>query len=267
MEQKRKRPEPLKVFLTSDLGNGIINITAPPMRFQQYLVLGKEKALLIDTGFGMGSLKTVIDNLTKLPIILINTHGHPDHGGGNAEFGAPLLHCADNELYAYKCARETRLEEVIHWGLGEEGDKLQPTPPNPISVEDGTVIDLGGRKLTVHHTPGHTAGSICIFDEQTGYLFTGDNTNALATALTENCATSISVYLKSMERIACLPVTAVCTGHMPGVVEPEIIGKKIECARRILAGEKGEFVQTHMGSGYMMTTEGTSIHYSPEKIQ
>lgn len=266
MEQKRKRPEPLKVFLTKDLGNGIINITAPPMRFQQYLVLGGEKALLIDSGFGMGSLKTVIDGLTQLPIILINTHGHPDHGGGNAEFGVPLLHCADNDLYAYKCARETRLEEVIHWGLGEEADKLQPTPPVPIPVEDGAVIDLGGRKLTVYHTPGHTAGSICIFDEQTGYLFAGDNLNDKATALTESSATCVAVYLASMEKIAKLPIKAVCTGHMPAVVPPEIVDDKIECSRRILSGEQGEYVKSPMGSGYMITVNGTSIHYAPDKV-
>lgn len=266
MEPRRKRPEPIKTFMTQDLGNGIINITAPPMRFQQYLVLGSEKALLIDTGFGMGSLKAVIDGLTQLPILLINTHGHPDHGGGNAEFGAPLLHPADNDLYAYKCARETRLEEVTRWGLAEEADKLQPTPLAPIPVEDGTVIDLGDRKLTVHHTPGHTAGSICIFDEQTGYLFTGDNVMGMATALTEPSATSVAVYLASMEKIAKLPVKMVCTGHMPPVISPETIHSKIECARKILAGEQGEFIQTPMGSGYMMTVNGTSVHYTPDKV-
>ena len=97
MEQK-KRPEPIKEYSVNDLGSGIYNITAPPMRFQQYLVLGEEKALLIDSGFGLGSLKKVVDGLTDLPVVLVNTHGHPDHGGGNGEFGSPYLHPDDNEL-------------------------------------------------------------------------------------------------------------------------------------------------------------------------
>lgn len=264
MEQK-KRPEPLKEYLVNDLGSGIINITAPPMRFQQYLVLGEERALLIDSGFGLDSLKKVVDGLTDLPIILVNTHGHPDHGGGNAEFGSPYLHPDDNELYAYKCAYETRLEEALHWGVEDVAQRLQRELPDPIPMEDGHVFDLGGRKLTVYHTPGHSRGSVCILDEQTGYLFAGDNLNAMATALLEDCATNVSTYLVSMEKIAMLPVKAICTGHMPAVLTPDYIEKKIECAKRVLSGELGEFVKGRMGDGYMITVDGTSIHYAPDR--
>ena len=264
MEQ-RKRPEPLKEYLVNDIGNGIINITAPPMRFQQYLVLGGEAALLIDSGFGMGSLKKVVDSLTDLPVVLVNTHGHPDHCGGNAEFGSPYLHPDDNELYARKCSYEMRLDEAMHWGIEDAAQRLQKELPAPIPMEDGHVFDLGGRKLTVYHTPGHSRGSVCIFDAQTGFLFAGDNLNAMATALLEECAANVSTYLSSMEKIAKLPVKKVCTGHMPALVEPDCIGKKIECARRILAGELGEFVQGRMGDGYMLTVDGTSIHYTADR--
>ena len=251
----------------TDLGNGIFNITAPPMRFQQYLVLGEEKALLIDSGFGMDSLKKTVDGLTDLPIILVNTHGHPDHGGGNAEFGSPWLHPADNDLYVYKCAYETRFEEANHWGVEDVERRLQPTPPAPIPMEDGHVFDLGGRTLTVIHTPGHSHGSVCILDAQTGTLFAGDNLNAMATALTEDCATTVSEFLASMEKLAALPVTSICTGHMPAVISADYIGKKIECARRILAGEKGEYIKTPMGEGYKLTVDGTGIHYTPDRAK
>ena len=263
--EMRKRPEPIKEHIVTDLGDGIINITAPPMRFQQYLVIGKEKALLIDSGFGLGSLKKIVDGLTDKPVILVNTHGHPDHGGGNAEFGAPLLHPDDNEVYAHKCAYETRLEEARHWGIPDAAKKLQPTPPVPIALEDGHVFDLGGRVLKVIHTPGHTRGSVCIFDEQSGTLFSGDNVQGMATALMERDAANVSTYMASMEKIAALPVTKICTGHMPAVVQPETIGKKIECCKRILAGETGELIKTPMGEGYMMTVDGTSVHYAPDK--
>ncbi len=265
--ENKKRPEPITEFITTDLGNGIINITAPPMRFQQYLVLGEEKALLIDSGFGLDSLKKVINGLTDLPIILVNTHGHPDHGGGNAEFGSPWLHPADNDLYAYKCAYETRLEEASHWDVKDVKDRLQPTPPAPIPMEDGQVFDLGGRTLTVIHTPGHSRGSVCILDSRTGVLFAGDNLNAMATALVEDCATTVSEFLTSMEKLAALPVTAVCTGHMPAVISADIIGKKIECARRILAGEQGEYLKTHMGEGYKLNVDGTGIHYTLDRVK
>ena len=265
--EKRKRPEPLKEHLITDLGNGIINITAPPMRFQQYLVLGEEKALLIDSGFGYGSLKKIVDGLTDLPVILVNTHGHPDHGGGNAEFGSPLLHPDDNELYAHKCSYAMRLDEAGHWGLADAAEKLQPDPPAPIPMEDGHVFELGGRNLKVIHTPGHSRGSVCILDEQTGTLFTGDNVQGMATALVEDCATDVSTYMASMEKLAALPVKAICTGHMPAVLTPDYIGKKIECAKRILAGEQGEYRKTNMGEGYVVTVDGTSIHYTADRAK
>lgn len=266
MEQ-RKRPEPLKEYLVADLGSGIFKITAPPMRFQQYLVLGGEKALLIDSGFGLDSLKKVVDGLTDLPVILVNTHGHPDHGGGNAEFGSPLLHPDDNELYAHKCAYETRLEEALHWGLEGVAEKLQPTPPAPIPMADGHIFDLGGRTLSVIHTPGHSRGSVCIWDEQTGTLFTGDNVQEMATALVENCATCVSVYMQSMEKLTALPIKQICGGHMPGVMSPDLIQKKIECARRILDGEQGEYIKTNRGEGYVMTVDGTSLHYTADRAK
>ena len=266
MEQT-KRPEPIKAFYTTDLGNGIINITAPPMRFQQYLVLGVEKALLIDSGFGLGSLKAVVDSLTELPVILVNTHGHPDHCGGNAEFGRAYLHPDDNELYARKCSFEMRLDEAMRWGLKDAGENLQKETPEPIPMECGHVFDLGGRLLRVIHTPGHSRGSVCIFDEQTGFLFAGDNLNAVSTALVEDCAATVSEFLASMEKLAALPVAAICTGHMPAVITADYIGKKIECARRVLAGERGEYIKTPMGEGYKLSIDGTGIHYSPDRAK
>ena len=254
-------------YLVNDLGEGIFNITAPPMRFQQYLVVGSERAMLIDSGFGLDSLKKTVDALTELPIVLVNTHGHPDHGGGNAEFGSPYLHPEDNELYAYKCSYEVRLEEAMRWGVEKVGERLQPTPPAPVPVEDGHVFDLGGRSLRVIQTPGHSRGSICIFDEQSGTLFAGDNLNARATALLESCATTVSEYLASMEKLTHFPVKRICAGHMPAVLAPDYIEKKIRCARRILAGERGESFESFMGSGYKLTEEDTAIDYTSDRAR
>lgn len=263
--EMRKRPEPIKEYMVTELGNGIINITAPPMRFQQYLVLGTERAMLIDSGFGLDSIKKVVDGLTCLPVVLVNTHGHPDHCGGNAEFDTAYLHPADKELKNYKCSHAARADEAAHWGIEGAAEHLQPDPPETEPLEDGQVFDLGGRTLRIIHTPGHTAGSVCVFDEQTGTLFAGDNVQGMATALIEPAAASVSEYLNSMERLNAMPIKSVCTGHMPAVVSPELIGLKIECAKRILAGERGEPFSTPMGSGFMVTVEGTSIHYAPEK--
>ena len=266
MEQ-RKRPEMLKEFIVDDRGNGIYEITSPPMRFKEYLVVGREKALLIDTGFGLGSLKRVVDGLTDKPLIVINTHGHPDHVGGNAEFGTALLRAEDMELYGSKGSFECRLEEAGHWGIADAAEKLQTTPPAPTLLDSGTVLDLGGRLLLVLHTPGHTMGSVCVFDEESGALFTGDNTNEHGVSLGEDSSSTVEIYLKSLERIRTLGATVLYTGHMPGAVSPEQIDRLIACAERILAGERGEYVKSPMFEGWRVEAEGASIIYREGKLK
>lgn len=261
-----KRPEPIKNFAVQDRGSGIFEITAPPMRYKQYLIIGEEKAMLIDTGFGVGSLKEVVDGITDKPLILLNTHGHPDHGGGNAEFGSPFLRAEDNERYADKCAFETRLEEAGHWGIPDIAEQLLPTPPAPTALEENAVFDLGGRMLRVIHTPGHTLGSICIYDEETGALFTGDNTNARGIFLDGEWGSTVTEYLASMEKIRNLNPSVLYTGHMPGAVGPEQIDRQIACAQKILAGEKGEYTRTPMAEGWQVTIDGGAIMYTEGKI-
>lgn len=68
-------------FTQKEYGNGITAITAP-MQEQIYLVQGSKKALLIDNGMGIGSLKTYVESFCNLPLLMLNTHGHPDHAAG-----------------------------------------------------------------------------------------------------------------------------------------------------------------------------------------
>ena len=258
------RPAPIRDFIAEDKGNGIFEITAPPMRFKQYLVVGEEKALLIDTGFGMGSLKKVVESLTDKPVILVNTHGHPDHGGGNFEFGAPYLHEADQALYAYKCA-DARLEEAKHWPM--EGEvTLQPYQAETLPLEDGHVFDLGGRLIDVLHTPGHTAGSVSLFDRETGSLFTGDNTNEHGVFVDNMSPGTVTEYLNSLHKMKALSPSVLYTGHMPGAVAPGQLDKLIGCAEKVLAGEKGEFMDGRMSSGWKVEHDGISFTYVEGKI-
>lgn len=258
------RPAPIREFSVEDKGNGIFEITAPPMRFKQYLVVGEEKALLIDTGFGMGSLKAVVDKLTDKPIILVNTHGHPDHGGGNAEFGAPYLHPMDRELYAYKCAA-ARFEEASHWPL--EGEvTLQPYQAETKPLADGQCFELGGRVVEAFHTPGHTAGSVCLYDSLTGALFTGDNTNAHGVFIDNQSPATVTEYLASLKKMKAKNPTVLYTGHMPGAVEPRQIDKLIACAEAVLAGNRGEYTDGRMNSGWRIEIDGVSFTYVEGKV-
>lgn len=250
------------------IGDNIYGISTPPVGFRQYLVLGDEKALLIDTGMGIGSLKEIIDQITSLPIILVNTHCHPDHAGGNAEFPPALINPAELDVFEKMATLEFRKQDVSHMPNGTKFlTQLQPNGPKPIPAVDGQRIDLGNRSLQLIFTPGHTHGSLCVYDEMTGTLFTGDNVQENTTALREWNASSVEVYLHSMQKIKALQPRRLLSGHMPNDNSPLLIDYKIRCAQNVLSGIPGVEKEFRGQTTYVSTYHGTSIEYTAQNIR
>jgi glyoxylase-like metal-dependent hydrolase (beta-lactamase superfamily II) len=155
-----------------------------------FLLAGDEKALVIDTGIGIGDLKGFIRTLTDKPLMVSYTHNHPDHVGGAGAFEHAFQHPNDMQDFAtgggIGLSVEGRLG-YIRWiaerekgaypyNLAEDVAEWGPCPPL-YPLEDEQVIDLGSRKVTVYSCPGHTAGSITFLDENTRTLFLGDACN------------------------------------------------------------------------------------------
>ena len=268
MEQKHPPMPPMqKEILVADIGNRIFNISTPPVGFQQYLVLGEERAALIDTGMGIGSIRKVVESVTSLPVIVINTHCHPDHAGGNVEFDPALINPADLDVFKKMTTLEFRIQDVSRMPGGEEwASQLQPMGPEPVAAQDGQIIDLGDRQLQIIFTPGHTHGSLCVFEEATGTLFTGDNVQANATALREWNSCTVEEFYESLEKLAKLPVKRILGGHRPNDNPPDLLQRKLACAKQILDGAEGE-EKTRMGqTAYEYEYEGTAIMYRKEHI-
>lgn len=114
-----------------------------------FLLCGTEKAMVIDSGVQSPDAKAVVEGLTSLPVMLLNTHGDGDHTSGNAGFGRFYMHPDD-----YKNCRVP------------EGELLP--------LKDGDSFDLGGRMLRILHIPGHTYGSVAVLDETNRILYPGD---------------------------------------------------------------------------------------------
>lgn len=148
-----------------------------------YLVIGQNRAAVIDGGTGIGRLDKLVEELTDKPYFLLLTHTHNDHIGGCKDFN-------DIALYDDPMARESSAN-----GLGSDkmGEMIEPgaviksypetfdpdnfyAPPYEVTrwLKDGEVIDLGGRCLEVVYTPGHSSDHICLLDRDARYLFTGD---------------------------------------------------------------------------------------------
>lgn len=264
---EHKRPPMQKEITWTDIGNNIINFSSPPVGFQQYLVLGQERALLIDTGMGIGSLAEIIKKITDLPITVVNTHCHPDHAGGNYEFEPALINPAELDVFQRMATLEFRQEDVAQMPNGQEFlSKLLPTGPEPVAATDGQIIDLGGRQLQLIFTPGHTHGSLCVYEPATGILFTGDNVQANATALREWNACSVEEFAESMEKLAKLHITRILGGHRPNDNPPDLLTRKLACAKQILGGAKGTEKNMRGQLAWEFEWEDTAITYDPERI-
>ncbi len=127
-----------------------------------YLLEGEEKALLIDTGWGAGNLRALVEKLTDKPVVVFNTHGHLDHSGGNGEWEQVyMLPGCKGDIYT--CYR-----------LPFDASKLPYPNYECVFVKDGDTIDLGGRVITLLDISAHSNGSLAFLDEKNGYLFVGD---------------------------------------------------------------------------------------------
>jgi glyoxylase-like metal-dependent hydrolase (beta-lactamase superfamily II) len=147
-----------------------------------FLICGSERALLFDTGLGIGDIKKEVDKLTKLETIVVNSHFHFDHIGGNYQF--PQVYIFSDDFALKRLAKGYTHEELRIHLSGDSCQRPYPAsfnpanycipPAHPAPLYPGDIFDLGSRTLKILHTPGHTPDSIMLFDMEKRSLFTGD---------------------------------------------------------------------------------------------
>lgn len=200
------------------------------------LLVGDHHAMLVDTAFGLIDLPAVIRGITDLPLIVVNTHGHPDHALGNIQFDAVYLHPADNALLAAYSTEKWR-SDLAHWGQAE--DVLSPGfdraqyvhsgTGNLLPLEDGQIFDLGGLTVETLHTPGHTTGSVCFHVHEERLLLTGDAMGSyLFLFLPES--QPLSIYRQSLAKMADLDFDTMLAGHYYAPKPKSRIQQYIHCA-------------------------------------
>lgn len=132
-----------------------------------YLILGTEKAMVVDTGMRKEALLPVIQSITSLPLLLVLTHAHADHMRHADEFPEVFLHEADKAAWFHGLSLMVRISS-----LDPKHDQWHMKKYKAMNEE--TVFDLGDRKISVIHCKGHTPGSCILVDETDRMLFTGD---------------------------------------------------------------------------------------------
>lgn len=170
------------------LGHGVISFSEPYHNEEVfcYFVRGSDADLLIDTGMGIGRIRQVLDiyHRQNKELVVVNTHAHFDHIGGNTAFDRVLT--PKNEWESQNILEGWNHKYMLDEGvLGGFTDKIPSGfDPNTYAIlgyasvspilTDKFRLDLGNRSFSVISTPGHTPGSVCLFEEKTGLLFTSD---------------------------------------------------------------------------------------------
>lgn len=214
-----------------------------------YLLNGNQKSLLIDTGLGISNIYNEVRKLTSLPVAAAATHIHWDHIGGHAYFPEFYAHKAELDWLTGKfpLPMDTIKKMVLDRCDPPEDFQIdhyqlfQGTPSK--LLEDHDIIDLGGRKIEALHTPGHSPGHLCFWENDRKYLFTGDLVY-LDTLFAYYPSTDPQAYLASLEKIAALPAGKVFPAHHSLDVPTETVTQMRDAFRALNAEGK-----LHHGSG------------------
>lgn len=210
-----------------------------------YLIVGRQRALMFDTGLGISDIKQVVQRLTSFPVSVLNSHTHNDHVSGNWQFTD--IYGMDTD-FTRKNAQGSRDDAQAEIAPGELCGPLPAgfdaknysTKPFTIThwLHDGDGIDLGGRKLIVVATPGHTPDAISLLDEANGLLFTGD-TYYPGTIWLYRPETDLGAYEKSLERMIALApkVRLLLPAHNVPVAEPTELPKLLHAFRQVRSGK------------------------------
>ena len=209
----------------------------PLLRCNIWHVRGRDKDLLVDTGLGICSLREAARDLLEKEVIAVASHSHYDHTGSMHEFDVRVIHRQEQDGLAHPepfgSLRSADFDEPLLSYLGEVGYPLKeelitayphpgydpsrfkslPAAPTWL-VDEGDTIDIGNRGFEVLHLPGHSPGSIGLWEANTGTLFSGDAIYD-GPLLDRLQGSDIDDYINTMKRLRDLPVKVVHAGHDP----------------------------------------------------
>ncbi|MCZ6523367.1 MAG: MBL fold metallo-hydrolase [Alphaproteobacteria bacterium] len=227
------------------LSDGVSHILEPHIepfyRCNMWHVRGRDRDLLVDSGMGVVSLRRHVALLSGRPLLVVASHSHFDHIGAHHEFAERAIHRAEADILAHPSRANTLAEQYVTDAIftalppGDyDSAAYVPAPaPATLILEAGDVIDLGDRHFEVLHLPGHSPGSIALWEPASAILFSGDAVYD-GPLVDDAYHSDVDDYLATMERLRALPVRLVHGGHFPSfgrarfreLIEDYVAGKR-----------------------------------------
>jgi len=243
-----------------------------------YLVIGEERAALVDTGLGLADIKAVVDSLTELPVTVLLTHSHWDHVGGAYAFDDVWCYegeaCVDivtngteHDVFSYEL-EDGLIAREISGDIDLNTYAIRPAKVTG-TIADGDVINLGGRELKAIYTPGHTGDSLCLVDEENGLLFTGDTYYPdwlYAWCDDSDVVTYSESVRKIMDAIKDMDIQWMYTGHNEVVEGSDILGEIADDLESIVSGEADDYTIGEEGYRYYSFPHDVVIITPDEEI-
>jgi len=236
---------PGKWFEVYRIRPGIFAIYEPHQQEEviSYLILGKKRALLFDTGMGISNIKKLVEGLTDLPVSVVNSHTHNDHVGDNWRFsdiyGMDTAFTRESAKGSTADAQAEITPDAICGPLPAGFDaKTYATRPFHIThwLHGGEKIDLRGRVLQVIPTPGHTPDSISLWDAQNKLLFTGDMYYPGPIFLYRP-ETDLDAYVASIKKMNALGAKLLLPAHNVPVADPADLPRVLAAMEQIRSGK------------------------------
>ncbi|MFR3404683.1 MBL fold metallo-hydrolase [Ruminococcus sp. RTP21484sp1] len=243
------------------------------------LLVGEQKAALIDTGCGLRKLKEIVKNLTKLPVMVLTTHVHLDHIGGHGLFRDCEIYASQKEMDAWKKSadRESFSRErlgFLHTAVEGQEKLYQEIEAQIVRecdffwepLKDGMIFDLGSRKLEACMIPGHTVESFAFVERESGNAFVGDSVNLTPWIFPEE-GTSVEKYGLAVKRFwEIFPeVQHIYSGHCMRDIGVQTIADTLKCTEEILAGVDDLETECYVGKVYEHVTGIVTMFYRKQE--
>lgn len=198
-----------------------------------YVLIGKKKALVIDTGLNKNSIRHYIEEITELPLCVASTHGHFDHTGSNGQFKDCPVYMSG--YAASECKNVFEYLDPTDFCLDYE----------PTVIKEKDMIELGDRTIEAIAAGCHSPGSLVYLDRKYRLLFTGDEVESgqvLIHDVRKLGYASVELYLHNLKKLKSYEneFDLICPGHNGTPMDKSILDAFIENCERIMSGMQGK---------------------------